>query len=143
LLRNVEGQELWSSLTVSKLNTEPGLENDDFRLKKPEGYETRDFEEPSDSPALLTVGQKAPDFELKDPDGQTIKLSSLKGKVVVLDFWATWCGPCKMAMPGIQKLHEEFKGKPVKVFGVNIWEKDGDPVAYMASKKYTYGLLLK
>ena len=46
-------------------------------------------------------------------------------------------------MPGIQKIHEKFKGKPVAVYGVSTWEKTGDPAAYMKDKEYTYGLLIK
>jgi hypothetical protein len=48
-----------------------------------------------------------------------------------------------MAMPGVQKLHEKYQGKAVSVFGVNTWERGGDPKKYMESQKYTYGLLLK
>lgn len=79
----------------------------------------------------FTVMQAA-DFDLDD----------YKGKVVVMDFWATWCGPCKAAMPGIQKIHERFAGRPVEVLGMNCWES-GDPVGYMKSQGYTYGLVLK
>ena len=69
------------------------------------------------------------------------KLEDYKGSVVVMDFWATWCGPCKMAMPGVQKLHEKFHDRPVRVFGMDCWERGGDPQAYMKSKGYTYGLV--
>jgi len=69
------------------------------------------------------------------------KLDDYKGQVVVMDFWATWCGPCKMAMPGVQKLHEKFAGRPVRVFGMDCWERGGDPAAYMKSKGYTYTLV--
>ena len=131
---------------VTKLEVDPEFGKGAFRLKAPEGYKEVEFEagdEEEAQPQLLTVGKKAPDFELKDAEGKTVSLKDLHGSVVVLDFWATWCGPCKMAMPGVQKLSEQFKDKPVKVFGVNCWERGGDPAKFMKDKNYTYGLLLK
>jgi thiol-disulfide isomerase/thioredoxin len=68
-------------------------------------------------------------------------LAQYQGKVVLLDFWATWCGPCKMAMPGVQRISEKFAGRPVAVVGANCWEKS-DPAAFMKSNGYTYELML-
>ncbi len=129
-------------LTVSNLEVDPKLSDDTF-TPKPEGYKLQELSEPSD-PSLLSVGTRAPNWRLKTPDGATVSLRSLRGNVVIMDFWATWCGPCKMAMPGVQKLHEKFKDKPVRVFGVDCMErnKDAAPEKYMKEKKYTYGLLL-
>lgn len=90
------------------------------------------------------VGKPAPAWSLQTPDGKTVSLASLKGKVVLIDFWATWCGPCKAAMPSIQKTAESFAGKAVAVYGINAWEKDPAlAVQYMKAQKYTYGLLLQ
>src|SRR5437016_789885 len=91
---------------------------------------------------LLAVGATAPDWELSDADGKLQTLAQYRGKIVVLDFWATWCGPCAEVMPQMQKLHEKYADKGVVVFGVNSWEKS-DPVALMQKKRFTYGLLLK
>lgn len=73
----------------------------------------------------VSVGDPAVDFTLSDTAGNTVSLSDLKGQVVVLDFWASWCAPCQMGLP---KLNEFAKwavesGKPVKVFGVDVWER--------------------
>lgn len=65
------------------------------------------------------VGKPAPDFGDEGLDGKPLKLSGLKGRVVLLDFWATWCGPCVQAIPHVQELSERFKDRPVTVIGVN------------------------
>lgn len=91
---------------------------------------------------LLPVGESAPDWQLSDAEGKVHSLSEYRGKVVVLDFWATWCGPCKDVMPRMQKLYEKYKDQGVVVFGVNSWEKK-DPLELMKQKRYSYGLLLK
>jgi thiol-disulfide isomerase/thioredoxin len=92
----------------------------------------------------VKAGDAAPDFKLADLDGKEVTLASLKGKVVLLDFWATWCGPCKAAMPTIQKLHDEYKDKGVVILGVNTWEEKPQAAReYMTKRKFTYGCLLK
>ncbi|MFG0274057.1 MAG: peroxiredoxin family protein [Phycisphaerales bacterium] len=93
---------------------------------------------------LIEVGKKAPAWTLPDADGDMHSLEQYRGKVVVMDFWATWCGPCKMAMPGLQNLHEEFKDRGVVILGINTWERDGNQKAidYMDEHEYTYGLML-
>ena len=91
---------------------------------------------------LLPVGETAPDWQLSDAEGKQHSLSEYRGKVVVMDFWATWCGLCQGVMPRLQKLHQKYKDRGVVVFGVNSWE-NSDPVAMMKEKGYSYGLLLK
>jgi peroxiredoxin len=70
-------------------------------------------------PRTEWVGRSAPDFELPDIDGHSIRLSSLRGKVVVLDFWATWCGPCKEEMPTLEKVSADYKAKRVMVLSIS------------------------
>jgi peroxiredoxin len=67
----------------------------------------------------LKVGAKAPDFELKTLSGDAVKLSDLKGKKVMLNFWATWCPPCKAEMPAMEEFHKEA-GDEVVILAVNI-----------------------
>lgn len=127
-------------LEIADVNPHPSYSEDTFKTDPPVGY---DNSTPGSESTTLPVGSMAPSFELKSADGKVVKLSDLKGNVVVIDFWATWCGPCKIAMPDIQKLHESFKGKPVQVFGVNVWESEGaDPAEFMKKNGYSYGLLL-
>ena len=64
----------------------------------------------------------APDFELTALDGSTIKLSSLKGKVVLLDFWATWCPPCRKMIPELKKVYSKYKNKGVEIIGISMDE---------------------
>ncbi|MBC7326715.1 redoxin domain-containing protein [bacterium] len=68
-------------------------------------------------------GKPAPDFTLMSLDGKTYTLSNLKGKVVLLDFWATWCPPCREELPIIEKLHQEYKDKGLLVLGINDEDK--------------------
>ncbi len=62
---------------------------------------------------------KAPDFTLRDVNGRTVSLSSLKGKVILLNFWATWCPPCKAEMPSMNKLYNEIKSRGFEVVAVS------------------------
>ena len=73
-------------------------------------------------PAAELEGKPAPGFTLNTLDGKTVKLADLRGSVVVLDFWATWCMPCRVGLPVLDKLYQEDKAKGLKVFAVNLQE---------------------
>lgn len=71
-------------------------------------------------PVGIKVGNRAPDFALQTEDGETINLSDYRGKTVLLNFWASWCPPCKVEMPYMQDFYEEYKDKDAVVLAVNM-----------------------
>jgi peroxiredoxin len=88
----------------------------------------------------LKVGAKAPDFELKTLAGDTVKLSDLKGKKVMLNFWATWCPPCKAEMPAMEEFHKEA-GEDIVILAVNI-DPHLDVKAFVDENKITFPIPL-
>jgi thiol-disulfide isomerase/thioredoxin len=81
------------------------------------------------------VGKPAPDFELELLDGKKFRVSQAKGRVVVLDFWATWCGPCLQAMPQVEKVATEFRDQGVQLVAVNLQESPTDINAMLERHK--------
>ncbi len=95
---------------------------------------------PQNSTAKLE-GKAAPKFSLKTTDGKTITNDSFKGKLVLLDFWASWCGPCKKATPTMEALHKKHSKAGLAVVGVNSLEDEPGPKEardYKAKGKYTF-----
>ena len=87
-------------------------------------------------------GQIAPDFVLRNADGQLVKLSDLRGKVVWVNFWASWCVPCKKELPDIQKIYDEKHAAGLEVLAVN-WQDDIDTArSFFASRELHLPLLL-
>ncbi len=71
---------------------------------------------------IAIIGSKAPDFTLTDLDGNKVGLSQYRGKVIVIDFWATWCPPCKDSIPFLESLYQRYKEKGLVVIGVSFDE---------------------
>lgn len=72
----------------------------------------------------IANGTKAPDFELKTTDGTAIKLSDYKGKAVMINFWASWCPPCRAEMPALQEVYKEYESKDFVILAVNLNESN-------------------
>jgi peroxiredoxin/outer membrane lipoprotein-sorting protein len=88
-----------------------------------------------------SVGTRAPDFALFDLENKPIRLSELKGKVVLLDFWASWCVPCRAELPNVELLHRDFKDKGLIVLGVDD-EESNDQAAFLGKFGYTFRSLV-
>jgi cytochrome c biogenesis protein CcmG, thiol:disulfide interchange protein DsbE len=85
----------------------------------------------------------APDFDLVSLDGQRIKLSDYQGKVVLVDFWATWCGPCRMSIPHLVELQQKLGPSGLQVIGISMDQTGKEGVSAFASKyKINYPIVM-
>ena len=116
----------------------------------PEGFSHQHEQPPAAGEDLLNklkiIKEKyrvlAPDFTLSDLDGEPVRLGDLKGKVVFLNFWATWCPPCIIEMPTMEKLHREFGDKGLVILAINKREGTQTVKAFVESHKFTFKTLL-
>jgi len=82
------------------------------------------------------------DFSLESPEGTRVSFSSFKGKVVLLSFWATWCGPCKQEMPAMQTLYQKLRGKGFEVVAVDMMEDKATVAKFVKTSGYTFPVLI-
>lgn len=92
----------------------------------------------ADDPSRATP---APGFSLKDRDGRVRTLSEFKGRVVLVDFWASWCAPCKVSFPALDSLHEEFHGDGLAVVAINVDEDAKSALAFLAGRSPSMTIL--
>ena len=85
-----------------------------------------------EAPAILGKSTPAPDFTLESLDGKSLKLSDLRGKAVALNFWATWCGPCKIETPWLVEMQSHYGGEGLQVVGVAMDDSGKDEIAKFA-----------
>jgi peroxiredoxin len=97
-----------------------------------------------DSLSIVRFNKKvtAPNFTLKDINGEEVKLEDYRGKIVFLNFWATWCPPCREEMPSMERLYTEFKNKDFTILAVDLREKPNSVKAFGKKLGLSYPLLL-
>jgi peroxiredoxin len=90
----------------------------------------------------VRVGYPAPDFQLKDYQGNLVNLSDFKGKPILINFWATWCPPCQIEMPGIAEIYRQYQKDDLVVLGVNDREEASTVKKYVEAAGYSWQMLL-
>ncbi|HAS45132.1 MAG TPA: hypothetical protein DCS93_31910 [Microscillaceae bacterium] len=137
MLYQVKMQGNWGGYEINytQVITQRAIPAQAFQLQVPKGVTIKQF-----SAGQPTTGETAPAWDLPDYEGNRLNLNSLKGKVVVMDFWATWCPPCIKAIPGLQKLHEKYEKQGVKFLGL-AYRDQGKPLKFMKKRGVTYTIL--
>lgn len=95
-----------------------------------------------EDPQVMEKGKAAPDFTLQTVDGKPLTLSDLRGQAVVLNFWATWCSPCRREMPALQAAYEAYREKGVVVVGVNFGESRATVRGFLSRYGITFPVVL-
>ena len=93
--------------------------------------------------ALSQSVTKAPNFSLKSADGKTIELKKLQGRVVIVNFWATWCKPCKAEIPGFLEVYKQYKSKGLEIVGISLDQDGWKPVKpFIKDLRITYPVVI-
>jgi thiol-disulfide isomerase/thioredoxin len=93
------------------------------------------------SAAPLTTGAAAPSFQLDSLAGKPVNLADYKGQVVMLNFWASWCGPCRKEMPILDQLHKQYRSKGFTMVGVNVEPNSGDALQWLKATPVSFPIL--
>jgi thiol-disulfide isomerase/thioredoxin len=134
--------EMKGKIITRALKLDADLPNSLFTFAPPEGAkEVAEFGFGGMKKPDL-AGKPTPEFRVKSLHGETLDSASLRGKAILLDFWATWCSPCRKEMPTVEKIHQEFKDKGLVVLGLNVGEALEVVEQYLKTAKVTYPVAL-
>ena len=89
----------------------------------------------------LRTGAPAPAFQLKSSAGKSVSLAALKGQIVLVNFWASWCGPCRKEMPVLEQLNRQYHGKGVTLVGVNVEPNSNDAAEWLKATPVSFPIL--
>jgi thiol-disulfide isomerase/thioredoxin len=106
--------------------------------KYPENNNVRMFHQAVSRLVSARLGEEAPELEMETPEGGKLKLSSLRGKIVMIDFWASWCGPCRKDMPHVKEIYAKYKNKGFEILGVSLDREKRDWVAAIQKDGLTW-----
>ncbi|WP_210608184.1 peroxiredoxin family protein [Priestia flexa] len=138
LLVGFAGFAAWQALAPKDDEGEKLSSYADLNIKEEQAEVT------NGEPYGLEPGDQAPPFTLKDTEGKSVQLSDFKGKKVILNFWATWCPPCKEEMPAMQQFHDK-SGKEVHILAVNLTSSEGSKQSvsnFLNENKLSFHVLL-
>ena len=122
--------------SAAKIAAQNAKDSSEAAAKAAEALKAADTKSSSEKKIAAT------DFKLKDLNGKEVSLSDFKGKKVFLNFWASWCPPCKAEMPDIEKLYEETKDSDLIILAINLGETKNTTKSFIDNNKYNFKVLL-
>ncbi|MBS1914524.1 MAG: TlpA family protein disulfide reductase [Bacteroidetes bacterium] len=136
-----DGRRCRNELLVRNLQVNPPLADTLFAVRPMPQYRVEYYSAETPAP-LLAVGSAAPDWQLVSGDGATHALHEYRGRIVLMDFWYSTCGPCLKAMPQVEQTHRRFQESGVVVLGINASEPGNDPAGFQRRRGITYPTML-
>jgi thiol-disulfide isomerase/thioredoxin/outer membrane lipoprotein-sorting protein len=141
-VEDVKTADVTFDYTSTKVGDAPAPEQFAWSPPRDATVAKEEVSEEAGAAATALEGKPAPDFKLTAIDGSSVSLADLKDHVIVLDFWATWCGPCVASIPHIDQINADLSDKGLKVFAVNLQEAKPLVQKFIVSKKLTLPVLL-